>query len=87
MKVHLNNGVQEMSEPKKINWAAFAKDWQDANTVEEVSKKHGITNAETSRFAGMMRKKGVDLKKFRIGVQADFDVDAINAALKKKGKK
>ena len=67
--------------PKAVNWGQFARDWQRCKTVKEVAELHGMSNAEASRFAGLMRKKGVDLKKHRIGVQADFDVDAINKSI------
>lgn len=62
----------------KLDFAKFAKDWEGATEVEPVAVKHGLTQAECSRVAAIMRKKGVELKKFRVAVQVDFDIEAIN---------
>jgi Mor family transcriptional regulator len=65
----------------KIDFKQFAIDWQRGTQVSDIAKKYKLTNAEASRVAGVMRKKGVDLKKFRIGVQVDLDADEINKAI------
>lgn len=64
-----------------LDFAKFATAWEAAKEVEPVAKKFGLTQAETSRVAAIMRKKGVELKKFRVAAKVDFDIEAINAGI------
>lgn len=57
----------------------FAKDWQKAKDVGEVAKKNGMSCPEASRVAGRLRKMGIELKKFRVGIV--LDVEAIKKAI------
>ncbi len=66
---------------KSIDYAKFSRDWNRSEAVEAVAKIHGITNAEASRVAARLRKKGVQLKKYRAQVKMDIDVAAINKSL------
>lgn len=64
----------------KVNMAEFCISWQNAENVKQLDM-FGLTPAETSRLAAMLRKKGVPLKKFREPVKFDVDVKALNKAI------
>lgn len=68
----------------KVDLAMFVAEWEQADEVAPIANKFKMTPAECSRLAAVLRKKGVELKKFREPVQLDIEVAALRKLLKKK---
>lgn len=45
----------------------FKKIWQDSGSLADVAKKYGRSLPATSAKATMLRKAGINLKKFQVG--------------------
>lgn len=70
-------GRKIMSQFQQVDLTLFVKDWEAAKGVKEVAEKHKLTQAEASRLAAFIRRKGVLLKKFRSRLEIEVDVKAL----------
>ncbi len=54
----------------QIDLIDFVKTWQNSKCVKDVADHFGVEDTtRIAQFAGNLRKKGVDLKKFKRGRQ------------------
>jgi Zn-dependent oligopeptidase len=50
-----------------IDWEKFTRVWQESKTLGEVAVAMGIPLATASTYGSRLRRRGVNLKRFRRG--------------------
>jgi hypothetical protein len=81
-KKRKNMSKSKQTKQKSINTEIFIKTWQSSKSFADVLEALGVSNKYASARATSLRRREIELKKFRRTAEV-FDVKALNELAKK----